>query len=168
MIRMPSSFLVQGGSLSHGRFLAFRGTKEGQSVFAPNVSLVTWIQSNQHIKMASLGVAYFACAKSLQLCLILCNPMDYSSPGSSVHGILQARILERGAIPFSRGSPPPMDRTQVFCIAGKFFSVWATRKPLSSKLIICKMFPMTSIFENIHQQTIMHRFRKEYLAKGTP
>ena len=67
MIRMPSSFLVQGGSLSHGRFLAFRGTKEGQSVFAPNVSLVTLIQSNQHIKMASLGVAYFACAKSLQL-----------------------------------------------------------------------------------------------------
>ena len=39
-----------------------------------------------------------------QLCLILCNPMDCSSPGSSVHGILQARVLEWGAISFSRGS----------------------------------------------------------------
>ena len=86
-----------------------------------------------------------------QSCPALCNHMDYSSPGSSVQGILQARILERGAIPFSRGSSSPMDRAQVSCLAGKFFSVSATRKPLSSKLNICKMFPMTSIFENIHQ-----------------
>ena len=42
-----------------------------------------------------------------QLCLILCDPMDWSPPGSSVHGILQARILEWVAIPFSRGSPNP-------------------------------------------------------------
>ena len=45
-----------------------------------------------------------ACAQSLQLCLILCNPMDYSPPGSSVHGILQARILEWVAMASSRGS----------------------------------------------------------------
>ena len=44
------------------------------------------------------------CAKSLQSCLTLCDPMDYSPPGSSVHGILQARILEWVAIFFSRGS----------------------------------------------------------------
>ena len=75
-------------------FLAFRGTKEGQSVFAPNVSSVTLIQSNQHIKMAYLGVAYSACAKSLHLCLTLCDPMDYSLPSSSTYGIFQARILE--------------------------------------------------------------------------
>ena len=42
-------------------------------------------------------------AKSLQSCLTLCDPMDHSPPGSSVHGILQARILEGGAISFSRG-----------------------------------------------------------------
>ena len=41
-----------------------------------------------------------------------CNPTDYSLPGSSVRGILQARILERVAIPFSRGSSPPRDRTR--------------------------------------------------------
>ena len=43
-------------------------------------------------------------AQSLQSCLTLCNPMDYSPPGSSVHGILQARILEWVAVPSSRGS----------------------------------------------------------------
>ena len=47
-----------------------------------------------------------------QLCLTLCDPMDYSPPGSSVHGILQARILEWVAILFSRGSPPLRDQTQ--------------------------------------------------------
>ena len=44
------------------------------------------------------------CAESLQLCLTLCDPMDYRPPGSSVHGILQARILEWAAIPSPRGS----------------------------------------------------------------
>ena len=62
-----------------------------------------------------------------QSCLTVCNPMDYSLPGSYVHGILQARILEWVAIPFSRGSSQPRDQTQVSCIAGRFFTVWATR-----------------------------------------
>ena len=64
--------------------------------------------------------------KSLQLCVTLCNPMDCSPPGSSVHGILQARILEWVAMPFSRGSSWPRDRTQVSGIAGKFFTIWAS------------------------------------------
>ena len=50
----------------------------------------------------------------------------YSLPGSSVRGILQARILEWESIPFSRGSSWPRDQTQVSCIVGRFFSVWAT------------------------------------------
>ena len=53
----------------------------------------------------------------------LCDPMDCSPPGSSVHGILQARILEWVAIPFSRGSSQPRDRTPVSYIAGRFFTV---------------------------------------------
>ena len=52
--------------------------------------------------------------------------MDYNPPGSSVHGILQARILEWVAISFSRGSPQPRDQTQVFRIAGRFFTTSAT------------------------------------------
>ena len=61
-----------------------------------------------------------------QSCLTLCNLMDCSPPGSSVHGILQAIILERVAIPFSRGSSWPRDQTHVSCIAGRFFTIWAT------------------------------------------
>ena len=55
--------------------------------------------------------------KVAQSCLTLCDPMDYI-----VHGILQARILEWVAFPFSRGSSQPRDPTQVSCIAGRFFS----------------------------------------------
>ena len=49
-------------------------------------------------------------------------------PGSSLHGILQARLLEWVAIPFPRGSSQPWDRTRVSCIAGRFFTIWATRE----------------------------------------
>ena len=54
-------------------------------------------------------------------CPVLCNLMDWSPPGSSVHGILQARILEWVAILFSRWSSWPRDPTWVSCIAGRFF-----------------------------------------------
>ena len=56
-------------------------------------------------------------AKSLQSCPTLCDPMDSSPPGSSVHGILQARILEWVAISFSRGSSQPRDGTCISCIS---------------------------------------------------
>ena len=56
-------------------------------------------------------------AKSLQLCPALCNPMEYSPPRSSVHGILQARILEWVAMPSSRGSFSPRDQIHVSCVS---------------------------------------------------
>ena len=62
-----------------------------------------------------------------QLCPAFCDTMDYSLPGSSVHGILQARMLEWVAIPFSRGSSQPRDRTRVSCAAGRFFIVYGPR-----------------------------------------
>ena len=58
-----------------------------------------------------------------QSCPALCDPMDCSPPGSAFHGILQGRILEWVAILFSRGSSQPRDRTQVSCIADRFFSI---------------------------------------------
>jgi len=61
--------------------------------------------------------------KVTQSFLTLCNPMDYT-----VHGILQARILEWVAITFSRGSSQPKDWTQDSCIPGGFFTCWATRE----------------------------------------
>ena len=54
-------------------------------------------------------LSHFSCVTSLQLCPALCDPMDYSPPGSSVHGILQARILEWVAMPSSKGPSPPRD-----------------------------------------------------------
>ena len=57
-----------------------------------------------------------------QLCTALCNTMDHSSRGSSVHGVLQARILEWAALPSSRGSTQHKDQTQVSRIAGRFFT----------------------------------------------
>ena len=67
-----------------------------------------------------------------QLCPNLCKPMDCSPPGSSVHGISQARILEWVAISFSRGSSWPRNWTQVSGIAGRFFTDWASRESLVS------------------------------------
>ena len=61
--------------------------------------------------------------KVAQLCPTIFNPMDYI-----VHGILQGRILEWIAIPFSKGSSQLRDWTQVSCIAGRFFNIWATRE----------------------------------------
>ena len=61
--------------------------------------------------------------KVAQSCPTLCNPIDYT-----VHGILQARILEWVAFSFSRGSSQPRDQTQVSHMAGRFFTSWATRE----------------------------------------
>ena len=73
--------------------------------------------------VSALGVK----VKITHSCLTLCDPMDWSPPGSSVHGIL----LEWVAMPFSRGSYPPRDQTQVSRIAGGFFTIWAIGKCIS-------------------------------------
>ena len=69
-----------------------------------------------------------------QSCLTLCNPRDCNLPGSSVHGILQARVLEWVAYPFSRGSSWPRDQTCVSCIAGRFFTAGPPGEPCLSGL----------------------------------
>ena len=63
------------------------------------------------------------------MCLTHCDPMDCSLPGSSVHGILQARTVEWVAIPFFRGSPGPRDKTHVSCIAGGLFTTEPPGRP---------------------------------------
>ena len=63
-----------------------------------------------------------------QLCLTLCDSMDCSPPRSSVHRILQARISEWVAMPSSRGTSQPRDQSQVSHVAGRFFTIWATRE----------------------------------------
>ena len=75
----------------------------------------------------SAGLIFAMKVKVAQSCPPLCNPMDYT-----VHGTLQARILEWVTCAFSRGSSHPRDRTQVSCIAGGFFTSRATREALLS------------------------------------
>ena len=99
-----------------------------------------WFETHVHTKVCThmFTAALFkswkqwkcpsALLSSLQLCLTLCNHMDYSPLGSSVHGILQTRILEWVATPFSRGSPQPRARTWVSCIGGRFFTIWDIRE----------------------------------------
>ena len=69
-----------------------------------------------------------SCQKKWKSCSTLCDPMDCGLPGTSLRGILQARILEWITIPSSRGSSQPRDPTQVSRIAGRFFTIWATRE----------------------------------------
>ena len=77
--------------------------------------------------ITTLLIDYVLCLVT-QSCLTLSEPMDCSLPGSSVHGILQARMLEWVAIPSSRGSSQPRDQTQVSGIEGGFFTVGVTRE----------------------------------------
>ena len=63
-----------------------------------------------------------------QLCLTLCDPMDCSPQGFSLHGIFQARILECVSTSFSKGSSWFRDRTLIFSTACSFFTIWATRE----------------------------------------
>ena len=67
-------------------------------------------------------------SEASQSCLTLCNPMDCSLSCSSVHGIFQARVLERVAFAFSRRSSRPKDWTRVSHIVGRRFTIWATRE----------------------------------------
>ena len=77
-----------------------------------------------------IHVTVCVCVLVAQSCLTLWDPLDCSPPGSSVHGMLQARTLEWVAMPFSRGSSRPRDRTRVSRIAGGFFTLWAAWEAL--------------------------------------
>ena len=94
---------------------------------------MTWPESFCFSQYTSKGIFYSLLSVSFIIhekkvkmkvawsCPTLCNPMDYT-----IHGILQARILEWVTFSFSRGSSQPRDRTQVSHIAGRFFTSWAT------------------------------------------
>ena len=88
----------------------------------------------------------------------LCDPVDCSPPGSSIHGILQARILEWVAIFFSRGSSRPRDQTQVSRIAGRHFNLWATIKSW-----LKKKYNIPKKTSNIYLQTVWKKYDKTLL-----
>ena len=83
--------------------------------------------SNEYSRLISFRGMLKVKVKSLRH-VRLCDSVDCSLSGSSVHGIFQARVLEWIAISFSRGSPQPRNQTLVFLIAGRRFTVWVTRE----------------------------------------
>ena len=94
-----------------------------------------------------------------QSCLTLCDPVAYT-----FHGILQAKILEWIAFPFSRGSSQPRDQTQVSRIAGRFITSWTTRKPrntaVGSLSLLQWIFPtQESNWGLLHCRWILYQLR---------
>ena len=99
----------------------------------------SFVKNSSHSHLASMSPPCSAISFDLwekksevtQLCPALCDPIDCSLPGSSIHGIFQARVLEWAAISFSRGSSWPRDWTWVSRIAGRHFTIWATWEALT-------------------------------------
>ena len=121
---MTPNKLLCWGAVSHGDIVIWRGPagclkhlgREGSGPPLKHwLDSWCWIQSFRIISLSEMEV--------IQSCLTLSGPLDYT-----VHGILQARILEWVAFTFSWGSSQPRDRTEVSHIAGRFFSSWPTRE----------------------------------------
>ena len=92
-----------------------------------HLSIYAWIVSTFYLLWTIL-LWIKKWSEVTQSCPTLCDPVDCSPPGSSIHGILQARILEWVAISFFRRSSWPKDQTQISHIAGRHFNLWATRE----------------------------------------
>ena len=101
-----------------------------------------WGEMPYRYKLGLTGPLYhLKFVKVAQLCLTLCDPMGYT-----VHGILQARILEWVTFPFFRESSQPRDQTQVSHIAGGFFTSWATREALVKGRLLTKVLKWDELF----------------------
>ena len=90
-----------------------------------------------------------------QLCLTLCDPVDCSPPGSSIHGILQARILEWAAISSSRGSSQPRDWTRVSSIGRRILHCWATWEVRSLLSFFCVIHAPINFIRNAYIFTVI-------------
>ena len=92
------------------------------------VCIIAKINQDCTYKSPSLVPSTLCCCLVAKLCLTLCDPMDCSLPGSSVHGISQAKILEGVATSFSWGSSWPIDQTRVSCTGRRILYHWSTRE----------------------------------------
>ena len=116
-------FLLQGNfpnlPLLHWRWILFHLSHQG----SPFITTQKEEKENQQAQLPLMSTIQGLKVKVTPSCPTLCNPVDYI-----VHGILQAKILEWVAFPFSRGSSQPRDQSQVSHTAGGFFTSWATRE----------------------------------------
>ena len=110
--------------------LSPRGFKSEENVYMRTTQATDDKKSQRMLAQTlcvCMCVCVCVCALAAQSCPILCNLMDCGSPGFSVRGLLQARILEWVDMPFSGGSSWPRDRTWASRIAGRLFTIWVTR-----------------------------------------
>ena len=120
--------------------------KSGKKALVPKIWQINYHSVNIHYLSFNFHVSFLLWYRPLdllcvclvtQLCPTLWDFMNCSPPGSSVHGILQARILEWVAIPFPRGSSQHKNQIQVSCIAGWFFTITVTRDaPVASEILV--------------------------------
>ena len=122
-------------AFSKNKILFYRDVDLSQMIFCTLSAWKTSIHFSNHGSSYCLpcSLGYFHILKKVkvlvaQLSLTFCDPMECSPLGSSVCGILQAKMLAWVAIPFSRGSSPPRDWTHISYIAHRFFTIWATRE----------------------------------------
>ena len=119
-VKILSATKTQWAKLIINKYLNKR-EREGTACWDLGFRLLAFRISNLYISIVSES-------EVAQLCPTLCDRMDCSLSGSSIHGIFQARVLEWITISFSRGSSRPRNRTWVSRIAGRRFTVWATRE----------------------------------------
>ena len=104
-----------------------------------------------------------------QSCPTLCDPVNCSLSGSSVHGILQARILEWVAMPSSRGSSQPRDLTQVSHIASGFFTIWPTREAQDYSISSLSLLQGIFLTQELNQGLLHCRqFAYQLSYQGSP
>ena len=96
------------------------------------------------------------------------RPVDCSPPGSSVHEILQARILDWVAISFSRGSSRPRDWTQVSLIAGRRFNLWATREALFFLPVFSPLSILSTYCNNNKSLPVCHSIALKSFPPSSP
>ena len=140
--KLLSNSMANGTAyLSHisdlpSKFFWVQGESSHKHLFFSMMSSIDLIVSRSQKPSSCLCVCVCVCVWITQSCLTLCDPTNCRPPGFSVHGILQARILEWIAIPFSRGSSQARYRNLVSC---RFFTVWATGK--TSSCLIPPLYP---------------------------
>ena len=102
----------------------------------------------------------YVCAQSLQSCPAHWDPMDCNLPGSSVHGILQARILEWVTMHFSRGSSSSRDQIQVFCFSctasGFFLPTGPSGKPIQDIFLLLMLFSRQVVSNSLWSHRLWH------------
>ena len=109
----------------------------------PSGKELQWFEASSRLLKTLFEKGACVCPHLLS-CVQLCDHMDCSPSGSTVHGVSQARILKWVARPSSRGPSRPRDRTQVSCFADGFFYLWATREALNQLYFsFFKMRPVT-------------------------